>query len=450
MQREQSRQSSLDLQERQDEPGSMGYATYYASQQADAEGRYAAQYHVAAASYTEGPRWTPTPRSTPKPKSPGKQIRDGFVKGVKGFVKGTIDGVKAPFVSAYNTYNLMRQDHGFWFSAVSAWAMFQFTSTEGLVLGAWGALTGQFRAIGALADGDLEKATEIETGQALIAATFLADEFIPGAGVVRAGRASSVAEDMAKAAPDAVSKPLRKLSCDSFAPATLVLLGDGTTKPIKDVKVGDEVIATDPVTGQTARRRVTALHRNEDTELTDLTVETGDGATEVIHTTQRHPFWDEATGAWEYAGNLTPGAPLRTTDQRTARVLAVSNRVGDKDMRNLTVDDLHTYYVVAGTVPVLVHNTGPCNSGNFPLDSFEHTEYSMDELAGMAYRHTGSGDMHVGGSAPRPTELEIRTTLSQGEASPYGGNSVQYVQSGIRVIINRDMPWQSTAYYIGK
>jgi hypothetical protein len=29
-------------------------------------------------------------------------------------------------------------------------------------------------------------------------------------------------------------------------------------------------------------------------------------------------------------------------------------------MLNLTVADLHTYYVLAGTIPVLVHNTGQC------------------------------------------------------------------------------------------
>src|SRR5256714_1815900 len=40
-------------------------------------------------------------------------------------------------------------------------------------------------------------------------------------------------------------------SCDSFDPATPVLLADRTTKPIKDIKVGDKVTATDPTTGKT-------------------------------------------------------------------------------------------------------------------------------------------------------------------------------------------------------
>jgi hypothetical protein len=68
----------------------------------------------------------------------------------------------------------------------------------------------------------------------------------------------------------------------------------------------------------------------------------------------------------------------------------------------------------------------------------------------MTHRQTGAGDMHVGGSAPRPTEAEILDTIRLGEPSNLEGqNSVQYVRNGIRVIINREMPWQSTSYYIG-
>jgi hypothetical protein len=41
-----------------------------------------------------------------------------------------------------------------------------------------------------------------------------------------------------------------------------------------------------------------------------------------------------------------------------ATVVAVRNFADDngRDMRDLTVADVHTYYVVAGTTPVLVHN----------------------------------------------------------------------------------------------
>lgn len=43
---------------------------------------------------------------------------------------------------------------------------------------------------------------------------------------------------------------------NSFAGDTLVLMADGTKKPIKDVKPGDKVMATDPETGETGPRKV--------------------------------------------------------------------------------------------------------------------------------------------------------------------------------------------------
>lgn len=59
-------------------------------------------------------------------------------------------------------------------------------------------------------------------------------------------------------------------------------MADGARKKIEDVKVGDEVVATDPTTGKTVVRKVTALHRNRDTELTDVTVKADDGTVTVL------------------------------------------------------------------------------------------------------------------------------------------------------------------------
>jgi hypothetical protein len=68
----------------------------------------------------------------------------------------------------------------------------------------------------------------------------------------------------------------------------------------------------------------------------------------------------------------------------------------------------------------------------------------------MACRHTGSGDIHIGGSAPRPTEARNLDALRFGRSSPLEGqDAVQYVKGNVRVLIDRDMPWQSTADHIG-
>jgi hypothetical protein len=135
-------------------------------------------------------------------------------------------------------------------------------------------------------------------------------------------------------------------------------MADGTTKPIKDIQVGDRVETTDPATDTTGPRTVVALHFNHDTDLTDLTLQTANGNTETLHTTWHHPIWDQTQQRWVDAAQILPGDQLRTLDGTTGTVTAVHNFVGNHEMRDFTVDTVHTYYVVAAGVPVLVHNCG--------------------------------------------------------------------------------------------
>ncbi|WP_426633817.1 ricin-type beta-trefoil lectin domain protein [Planosporangium sp. 12N6] len=157
------------------------------------------------------------------------------------------------------------------------------------------------------------------------------------------------------------TQALLRRGCHSFDPRTPVLMADGTRKAIKDVKVDDKVVTTDPDTGQTTTRPVTALHINKDTDLTDVILTGADGHTQILHTTQHHPFWDETSHAWVDAADLQAGHRLRTTDGSVQSVATIRNFTGQHEMRDLTVADIHTYYVLAGNTPVLVHN---CGSGN--------------------------------------------------------------------------------------
>jgi hypothetical protein len=56
--------------------------------------------------------------------------------------------------------------------------------------------------------------------------------------------------------------------------------------------------------------------------------------------------------------DLAGGDHLRSGDGRRISVVAAIALIGAQDMYNLTVADAHTYYVLAGTTPVLVHNCG--------------------------------------------------------------------------------------------
>ena len=153
---------------------------------------------------------------------------------------------------------------------------------------------------------------------------------------------------------EALNKLLKQCAGDSFAPGTRVLMADGRTKPIGAIRVGDEVLATDPETGRTLGEPVTALHRNLDTELADVVVATP-GGRRTISTTRHHPFWNATVGDWTDAGDLRPRNVLGAYADH-ARVAWVHRYTGARFMHNLTVGDLHTYYVMAGATAVLVHN----------------------------------------------------------------------------------------------
>ena len=145
---------------------------------------------------------------------------------------------------------------------------------------------------------------------------------------------------------------------NSFVPATGVLMADGSTKEIKDVKVGDVVLATDPETGKTTPEKVTALHDNLDHAFADVQIQDAHGQTSTIHATANHLFWDDTAQKWTPAAQLPAHHTVRSPNGSLAHVTGVLTLMGNRHMLNLTVNELHTYYVLAGTTPVLVHNCG--------------------------------------------------------------------------------------------
>ena len=72
-------------------------------------------------------------------------------------------------------------------------------------------------------------------------------------------------------------------------------------------------------------------------------------------------------------------------------------------------------------------------------------DYTAEELAQFADQHGGEGEL-----TGRPSLEEIHRTLTSVEGSSIPGqNAVRFDYQGVRVIINRDLPWRSTAYFAG-
>ncbi|MFP8904456.1 polymorphic toxin-type HINT domain-containing protein [Streptomyces atacamensis] len=145
---------------------------------------------------------------------------------------------------------------------------------------------------------------------------------------------------------------------NSFVAGTEVLLADGSRKKIEDVRTGDKVLATDPETGETTAREVVAtIITEDDKRFTELKVTADDGHASIV-TTDHHPFWSPSKQAWLDAADLKPGMTLRTPDGDLVAILGARHFTDRRLTYNLTVDDVHTYYVAAGEESVLVHNGG--------------------------------------------------------------------------------------------
>ncbi len=187
-----------------------------------------------------------------------------------------------------------------------------------------------------------------------------------------------------------------KAGC-SFTPETLVLMADGSTKPISQVEVGDMVMAVDPETGERGPRKVTKLWEHEDNELVLVTV-----GGKTLKVTPNHPLWVVNRAEWVAAGDLRAGDLLLDDDGSTVRIGSVQ-RVLQRgvDVHNLTVDDIHTFFVVVGGSSLLVHNTGPlCNLNLLDDATAAKVETAVDILDANGGRlpaqyYRGGGSRHI-------------------------------------------------------
>lgn len=207
-----------------------------------------------------------------------------------------------------------------------------------------------------------------------------------GAGkLVKAGVEGVGALRAARYVDGAAEAGVNACRANSFTGETLVLMADGTKKPIEDVEFGDWVMATDPITGRRGPRKVVDLIRHDGLH-TMVAIRLADGST--IDATDRHPFWvvnRGVDGEWVDAIELKPGDVAATADGD--RLTVASLGISEQDLRayNLTVDDLHTYYV--GDDELLVHNCGGLDL------NFNDVQY---RIASHAYARHGVGTEATG------------------------------------------------------
>ncbi|MET8585351.1 polymorphic toxin-type HINT domain-containing protein [Streptomyces collinus] len=208
-------------------------------------------------------------------------------------------------------------------------------------------------------------------------------------------------------------------------------MAHGKTKAIGKIKKGDKVAAADPATGRhKGNRTVQHVWINHDYDLVDLRIRLADGTTATLHTTSKHPFWDDTRHAWVPAGKLTPGHALNTAADRHVHVTAVTPRPGDRDMYNLTVKQLHTFYVLAGSTPILVHNS---NGELCATSALKGDEPGTADRLRADPQFTG-GDLHgyVDTNAPGYVDSYGRTYDAVGGPTAWARGNMQQMLGSIR------------------
>jgi len=228
--------------------------------------------------------------------------------------------------------------------------------------------------------------------------------------------------------------PLQSSNGTCFTAGTQVVVGKEfdendvfvqyVTMNIEDIQVGDWVYSYDTITGTLELKEVTAVFSLVSDHINYITIVDENGNTQVIETTDGHPFWvvtDEPdleraaqgmideNGAILHHNNIAPtenGFWVEAKDLREGDVFLGANgelstvvsieRLEYPDgiaVYNLTVDGNHNYFVIAqcdeyGQTSVLVHNAGYG-------DNLPNVKAWFPGLASLAYHNPwGTSDFN--------------------------------------------------------
>jgi hypothetical protein len=146
----------------------------------------------------------------------------------------------------------------------------------------------------------------------------------------------------------------RTAPCECFVAGTLVATEYGL-RPIETIREGDRVWSSDDG-GEASLERVTHVIADAPKATRAVVVER-DGQTEMLETTDEHPFYVIGGQGWTTAANLNPGDPIASLEGRPATIVSSDPTGKEKPTYNFEVENLHDYYV--GSLGTLVHNICP-------------------------------------------------------------------------------------------
>jgi hypothetical protein len=228
----------------------------------------------------------------------------------------------------------------------------------------------------------------------------------------------------------------------SFLAGTKVLLADGSSKAIASLKVGDRVANSQPgKAGLEAHPVDRVIVTETDHDFVDLKVKPSrvrravgrvaagvalaavvaggavpaSASAATVTTTYHHPFYDVTRGGFVDAVDLQVGDHLQTADGGEADVVEVTPYHSTEVTYDLTIDQLHTYYVLAGDTPVLVHNCTPLGFEDHA--AFE--DFGARLKAGLADAGHSDVDAAFQGSSVTGRSFRTGKPFDEGRTSDY-------------------------------
>ncbi|GHA43014.1 hypothetical protein GCM10010329_77440 [Streptomyces spiroverticillatus] len=113
-------------------------------------------------------------------------------------------------------------------------------------------------------------------------------------------------------------------------------------------------------------------------DLAELASPPGDEGNQVgtgtLIATEGHPFWVPELGKWPDAGDLQPGQWLWTSAGTWVQITVVEKFAQNASVRNLTVANIHTFYVAAGISTAPVHNCNAKREAEVPIPDWATTD----------------------------------------------------------------------------
>ncbi|WP_037907155.1 Hint domain-containing protein [Actinacidiphila yeochonensis] len=227
-----------------------------------------------------------------------------------------------------------------------------------------------------------EKGTQVHTVQKVIVTTTDHDfvDVTVASSAASASAAASDAHTVPASSPGLGKRVLRKAALGLAASAAVVTTGLGLTH--------HGAPPTAPVAyaaPATAAATPTADVTSDTPDASALPTQGG-----TLTTTYHHPFYDETRSAFVEAAELHPGDLLQTPTG-TTRVTAVHRYHATTTTYDLTIAGLHTYYVVAGGVPILVHNVnlvsnGTCSTATVSPQQLADDARALHDTVGVGTR----------------------------------------------------------------